>query len=72
MHFKMTTCRSTRLLVFILTEKKMRVERMDTVMLIKSQATKLGDPNLKTEMDSIESFAEVLVFLLLLNLAGMD
>lgn len=70
MHFKMTTCRSTRL--YILTEIKMRVERMDTVMLIKSQAAKLGDPNLKTEMDSIESFAEVLVFLLLLNLAGMD
>lgn len=70
MHFKMTTCRSTRL--YILTEIKMRVERMDTVMLIKSQAAKLGDPNLKNEMDSIESLAEVLVFLLLLNLAGMD
>lgn len=51
MHFKMTTCRSTRL--YILTEIKMRVERMDTVMLIKSQAAKLGDPNLKTEMNSI-------------------
>lgn len=67
MHFKMTTCRSTCLLVFILTEIKMRVKRMDIVMLIKSQATKLGDPSLKTE-----SFVEVLVFLFLRNLAGMD
>lgn len=56
MHFKMTTYMSIR--VYILTEKKMRVQRIDTIILIKSQAAKLGDTNLKTEMDSIESFAE--------------